>query len=225
MNVDKEILDYVAFFMSLIASTLAVVLACLARNLPGRGWLIASAALTLVSRPAFLIVSLFARHTTSYSRQDIYQWYEVLNLLPLFGTACFAMFLLSIWSSSRMRLDTRGLLFSFSGRIPRSVFWIMVFILFPLGTRLGFTSFGTPFSGVAQWIVWVVYAAWIVLSVWISCAVYAKRWHDCGKSGWMSLILLLPIVGALWLSVHLGFVRGAAGPNKYGDAPFKTQTA
>ena len=207
--------------MALVSSLLAVTLACSARSLTGKGWLIASAALTLVSRPAFQIVPLIARRS-SYSVREIYQWYDVLNLLPLFGTACFGLFLFSNWSRSRMRLDMRNVLFSFSGRIPRSAFWISVCILFPLGTLLGFAPFVSEAGGLVKGIIWTVYAVWGVLSIWISMAVYAKRWHDCSRSGWMTLVLFLPVIGLFWFLGYLGFVRGARGSNQYGDDPLDT---
>jgi formylglycine-generating enzyme required for sulfatase activity len=58
----------------------------------------------------------------------------------------------------------------------------------------------------------------IVFSVpflWVSLAVQAKRWHDLNKSGWMSLILFIPIVGAVCSLVVLGFRRGTVGKNQY----------
>jgi len=50
-------------------------------------------------------------------------------------------------------------------------------------------------------------------------AVYTKRWHDRNKSGWWSLILLIPIVGPIWMLVELGFLRGTEGTNNYGPDP------
>jgi len=223
MNNAKELLPYLYLFTGLISSILALALASSARSLVGRGWLIASAALTLLSRPAFQIISLIAQH--SDEPRQVFSWNGVFTLLALFGTACFGMFLFSIWSSPRMRLEMRGLLFAFSGRIPRSAFWIMGCILFPVGTLVGFAPYASEADGFVKWIIWAVYAAWCVLSIWISLAVYAKRWHDCGRSGWMSLILLLPIVGVFWFLGYCGFVRGTSGPNQYGDDPLSTKSA
>jgi uncharacterized membrane protein YhaH (DUF805 family) len=124
-----------------------------------------------------------------------------------------------------MKLDVKNLLFSFSGRIPRSAFWILACILFPLGTILGFAPLTTQADGIPKAIIWIVYAGWMILSIWISLAVYAKRWHDCSKSGWMSLVLLIPIIGAFWFFGYLGFVRGTSGANQYGDDPLDTRTA
>jgi len=50
-------------------------------------------------------------------------------------------------------------------------------------------------------------------------AIYTKRWHDRGKSGWWSLILLIPLIGPIWFLVECGCLRGTEGPNEYGPDP------
>ncbi len=49
-------------------------------------------------------------------------------------------------------------------------------------------------------------------------ALAAKRCHDLALSGALTLLLLVPLVGILWL-VGLGLVAGNPGPNLYGPAP------
>jgi uncharacterized membrane protein YhaH (DUF805 family) len=49
-------------------------------------------------------------------------------------------------------------------------------------------------------------------------ALAAKRCHDLALSGAMTLLLLVPVVGLLWL-VGLGFVAGDSDPNLYGPPP------
>lgn len=49
-------------------------------------------------------------------------------------------------------------------------------------------------------------------------SVSVRRLHDVGKSGWMFLIVLIPIIGAIWLLV-LFCTDGESGGNKYGDNP------
>jgi Protein of unknown function (DUF805) len=46
-----------------------------------------------------------------------------------------------------------------------------------------------------------------------------KRWHDRGKSGWMVLINLIPLIGWVWTLVELGLLEGTLGPNQYGEDP------
>ena len=52
-----------------------------------------------------------------------------------------------------------------------------------------------------------------------SLAVLSRRWHDRGKSGWFSLILLIPYLGAIWVFVELGFLPGDEKSNRYGEKP------
>ncbi|MBP6313821.1 MAG: DUF805 domain-containing protein [Flavobacteriales bacterium] len=49
-------------------------------------------------------------------------------------------------------------------------------------------------------------------------AVSVRRLHDVGKSGWMLLVGLIPIIGAIWLIV-LALRDGAPGVNKWGPNP------
>ena len=121
---------------------------------------------------------------------------------------------------------------SFEGRIPRSKFWLGVIILF-----------------VVQWIVWMVFAMTfgmemmavdpndpeaglrmmrgmglpiiilVLVFLYPALAIYTKRWHDRAKSGWWSLILLIPVIGPIWFLVECGCLRGTEGPNEYGPDP------
>lgn len=59
----------------------------------------------------------------------------------------------------------------------------------------------------------------IAVGIWAGLAVQVKRWHDRGKSGWMVLINLIPILGTLWSLVELGFLKGSTGPTRYGEEP------
>ena len=52
-----------------------------------------------------------------------------------------------------------------------------------------------------------------LLFLYPALAVYTKRWHDRGKSGWWTLILLVPLIGFIWFLVECGFLRGTEGPN------------
>ena len=49
-------------------------------------------------------------------------------------------------------------------------------------------------------------------------ALSVRRLHDVGKSGWMLLIALIPIIGAIWLIV-LYLSDSDLGENEYGPSP------
>ena len=105
------------------------------------------------------------------------------------------------------------ILFSFNGRIPRRDFWaaeILHAMTLYLFTIIADYCFPKP-----SWIaIACLYSPWI----WVSFAVSVKRWHDRDKSGWWTLIRFIPLVGAIWELIELGFLRGT-GFNQYGPEP------
>ena len=48
-------------------------------------------------------------------------------------------------------------------------------------------------------------------------AVTVRRLHDIGKSGWMQLVSIVPLIGPLWLVILL-IKEGEKGSNQYGDS-------
>lgn len=114
-------------------------------------------------------------------------------------------------------MDWKYLFTSLEGRIGRQTFWMGVIVLIVvsiiasvidgiLGTVTE-SGFGIV-SGIAS-----------LVMIYPSIMLYAKRWHDRGKSGWWSLIMLIPFIGWIWLIVELGILKGTDGPNQYGPDP------
>ncbi len=105
----------------------------------------------------------------------------------------------------------------FSGRASRSEYWFWV--LFTLIVQLvtgimdGFI-FGSEFgTGTISNIAAVIYFL-------PGLAVWVRRLHDVGKSGWwiLSTILILPALLLLyWL-----IIDGDSNPNEYGEVPTNT---
>ena len=114
----------------------------------------------------------------------------------------------------------------FSGRARRSEYWFfalfnMIFALIAmvldnfLGTTL---SMGDGVS-LPYGYMYLLY----VLAVFIpGLAVTVRRLHDIGKSGWMFLIVLIPIIGPIWLLV-LFCTDSQQGSNKWGENPKQTE--
>jgi uncharacterized membrane protein YhaH (DUF805 family) len=115
-----------------------------------------------------------------------------------------------------------SLLFSFEGRIPRRVFWItnvlMTIVLLAVEVTIALAAV-SALRHDAQNTISLVLLPWQLLSTWISLALLAKRWHDRDKSGLWALIVLVPIIGAIWTFVETGCLRGTVGPNQYGADP------
>lgn len=127
---------------------------------------------------------------------------------------------------------------SLEGRIPRKTFWLGFIVLIIVTWILElilFAIFGVSMMGnmdpnatpeaaaaAAQEAMSKMALPLIILFLlllWPSICLYAKRWHDRDKSGWWSLIGLIPIIGGLWMLIELGFLRGTDGPNRFGSDP------
>jgi uncharacterized membrane protein YhaH (DUF805 family) len=114
-------------------------------------------------------------------------------------------------------MDWKYLFTSFEGRIGRQAYWTGVVVFIGLGMIASILDWilGAQINGGIGLIGTIVSIAMIYPAI----ALYAKRWHDRNKSGWWTLIGLIPIIGAIWMLVELGFLRGTAGSNDYGPDP------
>jgi uncharacterized membrane protein YhaH (DUF805 family) len=117
----------------------------------------------------------------------------------------------------RWYLEVLGKYADFSGRARRKEYWMFALfnMMFAIGAMIIDNIFGMTISGLAYGPVYIIYAIALFLP---SFAVFVRRLHDVGKSGWMILIALIPIIGAIWLLV-LMVSDGKVGVNKYGPDP------
>ena len=109
----------------------------------------------------------------------------------------------------------------FNGRARRKEYWMFALVNFiislaiigidnALGLSFNYTG---NISGAG-----VFNSIYNLLILIPSLAVAVRRLHDVGKSGWMLLIGLIPLVGAIWLLILL-LRDSEAGENKYGPNP------
>ncbi len=105
----------------------------------------------------------------------------------------------------------------FKGRASRSEFWyfglfstIVSYGLQFLDSVAGFT-FGDGNLGALS----MLYSFAVLIP---ALAVSARRLHDVNKSGWMYLLIFLPIIGWIWLFV-LWVKDSNYGDNQYGQNP------
>ncbi|MEW1720158.1 DUF805 domain-containing protein [Streptomyces sp. NPDC093109] len=98
----------------------------------------------------------------------------------------------------------------FSGRARRQEYWM--FFLFNIIAAIVVAIIGSVLDlGILS----TIYA----LAVFIpTLAVGVRRLHDTGKSGWMLLLGLIPLVGFIILIVFFAS-EGEKGPNAYGPDP------
>ncbi len=113
--------------------------------------------------------------------------------------------------------------FGFAGRARRKEYWMfvlfnMIFAIIAmvldsvLGTTVGILPYG------------IFYFIYILAVLIPGLAVAVRRLHDVGKSGWMMLIALIPLIGAIWLLV-LMVSDSKPGENQYGLNPKELITA
>lgn len=99
---------------------------------------------------------------------------------------------------------------TFSGRACRSEFWW--FCLFNALAGGVISAIGLA---VEMPLLSSLYSVLVFLP---GLAVAIRRLHDIGKSGWMYLIALIPLVGTIWLLV-LYCTDSQPGANEYGENP------
>lgn len=106
---------------------------------------------------------------------------------------------------------------NFSGRARRSEYWYFVLfnVIFCVVAMIADHFAGTTIDPLPYGYVYLAYALFAFLP---GLAVAVRRLHDVGKSGWMILIALIPLIGAIWLLVLL-FTDSQPGRNEYGENP------
>ncbi len=116
-------------------------------------------------------------------------------------------------------MDFKQFYLSAQGRVSRKQWWLKLILpVFVISIVLAFVDMaaGTfdPQNGVG------LFSSIFALIVLIpAILVYIKRFHDRDKSGWWILIALIPLIGAIWLLIELGFLAGTPGPNRFGPPP------
>lgn len=93
----------------------------------------------------------------------------------------------------------------FNGRAKRPEFWWFMLFLFLTSLALGLVSD-------------VLSALFSLATLIPSLAAGARRLHDTGRSGWMQLLGLIPILGWLVL-IYFCAQEGDAADNQYGAPP------
>jgi uncharacterized membrane protein YhaH (DUF805 family) len=109
----------------------------------------------------------------------------------------------------------------FDGRSRRKEFWMfqlfnsLIILAFFVG---GFTAFGTTEHYGYEAVLFTPLALYTLAIIIPSLAVTVRRLHDTGKSGWMILLCLIPIVGGIIVLAFL-VLDSDPGPNQYGPNP------
>jgi uncharacterized membrane protein YhaH (DUF805 family) len=115
-----------------------------------------------------------------------------------------------------MNFDFKKFYLSAQGRVNRQQWWLRlvlpVFVISVVLTLID-VAIGTYDSQNGGGVLSGLFALAALIP---SILVDIKRWHDRDKSGWWMLILLVPVIGAIWALIELGFLAGTPGPNRFG---------
>jgi uncharacterized membrane protein YhaH (DUF805 family) len=133
-------------------------------------------------------------------------------------------------------MSIRAVLLTFHGRINRAKFWTgwgislltligLFFIGFGIDQALLnqhmlpalISKEGRELDSTAFIVLWMI--ADLILAAYMTLAVFIKRLHDRGKSGWWYWMVLFPIIGQIWLIAECGVFKGRSGPNRFGPDP------
>ena len=104
----------------------------------------------------------------------------------------------------------------FSGRSSRKEYWMWVlfYVIFGFVASIIDLLLGLCVDPVFAAFN-LVYGIFALTAFLPSLAVTSRRLHDIGKSGWLMLISLIPIIGIIVLLVFL-CKKGDAGENRFG---------
>lgn len=98
----------------------------------------------------------------------------------------------------------------FNGRAHRTEYWMFTLIsivimiaLWAIGSMIGLRGL----SG--------IYNLAVLLP---SIGVTVRRLHDTGKTGWLTLVGLVPVIGWIVLLIFMA-LEGQEGDNQYGSSP------
>lgn len=110
----------------------------------------------------------------------------------------------------------------FSGRARRKEYWMFVLfnMIFAIVAMILDNVLGIAWELIGYG---PLYALYLLVMFIPGLAVSVRRLHDVGKSGWMFLIVLIPIVGVIWFLVLL-CSDGQQGSNKWGQNPKELNT-
>ena len=105
----------------------------------------------------------------------------------------------------------------FIGRARRKEYWMFVLfnMIFSVIAMILDNVLGIAMEGIGYGPLYGIYLLAIILP---SLAVAVRRLHDIGKSGWMILISLIPLIGGILLLVLL-VTDSNPGDNQYGPNP------
>ena len=98
----------------------------------------------------------------------------------------------------------------FSGRAHRTEYWMFTLINFVIVLALMAIGAMIGIRGLSG-----IYNLAVLLP---SIGVTVRRLHDTGKTGWLALVWLVPVIGWVAILIFMA-LEGQEGDNQYGPSP------
>ena len=111
--------------------------------------------------------------------------------------------------------------FTAEGRLNRLRYlkYMIILALIAGGSTFVMSSMATFLTGDPNgFLVNAITAIWGLAAGTGNIMLMIRRLHDLGKSGWLALVAIIPIIGFIF-SVYLFFAPGQVGSNQYGEDP------
>lgn len=105
----------------------------------------------------------------------------------------------------------------FKGRARRKEYWMffLFHVIFGIVLMTLDQVIGINFGESSYGPLYLIYT----LAVFIpTIAAMVRRLHDTGKTGWMGLVILIPLIGIIWWII-LMVKDSNPGANQYGENP------
>ena len=111
----------------------------------------------------------------------------------------------------------------FTGRATRSEYWYFSLFTFliTIGLAVIDSALGTVDKTTGQGVLGILWSLFILLP---TLAVFVRRLHDTGRSGWWFWIALIPVIGAIVLLVFM-CIDSQSEVNQYGANPKRDAAA
>jgi uncharacterized membrane protein YhaH (DUF805 family) len=106
-----------------------------------------------------------------------------------------------------------GSLLVFAGRSSRKEFWSFLLAMLVVAQIVALTL-----RSAAPDLLIALGFPLLILEYLLIWAVAVRRLHDTGRSGWMLLVSMIPLIGLLVLVVWFA-TASDAGSNRYGPSP------
>ncbi|PAP75803.1 DUF805 domain-containing protein [Rubrivirga marina] len=106
----------------------------------------------------------------------------------------------------------------FDGRARRKEYWM--FTLINVGIMIGLSIVAGILGAIWEplgWLGYLVYIGYALAVIVPGIAVSIRRLHDTGKTGWLLLLGLIPLLGLVL--IYFMVIEGDSGPNEYGPDP------